>query len=81
MRCIANGDGRWSGIAEALGNGRLVDIVADARVLLVHLGVGRGHGLGIVRDGAIIAPDHILLCMRHGMLIAQIADARPGGRE
>lgn len=66
----------WSGI------GRLVDIVADACVLLVHLRVGRGHRLGIVRDGAIEVPHHILVRVRHGVFIASVVnEACPGGRQ
>lgn len=66
----------WSGI------GRLVDIVADACVLLVHLRVGRGHRLGIVRDGAIEVPHHILVRVRHGVFIASVVnEASPGRRQ
>lgn len=66
----------WSGI------GRLVDIVADACVLLVHLRVGRGHRLGIVRDGAIEVPHHILVGVRHGVFIASVVnEACPGRRQ
>lgn len=66
----------WSGI------GRLIDIVADACVLLVHLRVGRGHRLGIVRDGAIEVPHHILVRVGHGVFIASVVnEASPGGRQ
>lgn len=66
----------WRGI------GRLVDIVADACVLLVHLRVGRGHRLGIVRDGAIEVPHHILVRVRHGVFIASVVnEACPGRRQ
>lgn len=66
----------WSGI------GRLVDIVADACVLLVHLRVGRGHRLGVVRDGAIEVPHHILVRVRHGVFIASVVnEASPGRRQ
>lgn len=63
------------------GIGWLVDIVADACVLLVHLRVGRGHRLGVMRDGAIEVPQHILLCVSDGVLIASVAnETSPAGR-
>lgn len=64
----------WSGI------GRLVDIVADACVLLVHLRVGRGHRLGVVRDGAIEVPHHILVRVGHGVFIASVVNEPSPGR-
>lgn len=65
----------WSGI------GWLIDIAADPGVLLVHLRVGCGHRLGIMRDGAIEVPQHILLGVRDGVrLIASVAnETSPGG--
>lgn len=66
----------WSGI------GWLIDIVAYAGVLLVHLGVGCGQRLGIMRDGAIEVPQHILLGVGDGdgRRIASVAnETSPGG--
>lgn len=65
----------WGGI------GWLMDIVADPGVLLVHLRVGCGHRLGIMRDGAIEIPQHILLGVGDGVrLIASVAnETSPGG--
>jgi len=87
-------DGSWDrdwnrsrGIADGLGHRRLVDIVADPGVLLVDLRVGRGHRLGVVGDGAIEAPHHILLGVGHCVLVGGIANAwlgnqsRPGGSQ
>lgn len=76
------------GIADGLGHRRLVDVVADPRILLVHLREGRGHRLGVVGDSAVEAAHHIRLGVGHGVLIASVAianacrrgnDSRPCG--
>lgn len=74
-----NGGRSWS-IGVSLGHRRLVDIIADPGVLLVHLRKRRSHGLGVVGDGAIEAAYHVLLGVGHRVLvpISQIANARLG---